>query len=421
MKTSNSNLLYASLGLMILAAIPLSVMLHAGNAAAGPNVTEAPTLPAAHGELAYPSNTAQQPTTSGVVYRANLDARIDALSARHAEHPGGPASTGLAALHFHRFKLIGRVDDLERSLAIVDTRLEAAPGDAGARRTRAHILAGMHRFDEARRDLEHDKESSPSGATEIGLQIELATGNYDAVRSEFEEVSQPTADFYRTALRGNLAMLQGRPDTASVLFFRAQQMYTDSNPYPLAWLHTQQGIALLRTGDCRNAARFFAAAVDRLPDYYLAVEHLAECERQLGQLDSARERYRKVIAQTGQPEFIGALADLERDAGNHQRAERLTARAEREWNRLLQQHGATFSDHAAEFFLERNRPERALALARDIIERRKDVVSLALHARIAFENDLPDEGCRSIAAIERTGLKPPERAELDSLIERCPG
>ncbi|MBY6204225.1 hypothetical protein [Halomonas denitrificans] len=417
MQSALSKRLYAALALLILGAVPASFLLHADGAKASP---EARAVVEASGEAAhpaYPSTVRQQPTTSGEVYRANLDARIDSLTARHAADPGGPASATLAALHFHRFKVIGRVDDLDRALAIGNQRLEVDPDDGRARRVRAHILAGMHRFDDARSDLEHGDRPSDG----LQLQIALATGNYAAIRSEFDAILQPTDDFYRTVLRGNLAMLNGRLDTASVLFLRAQQMYDDSNPYPLAWLHTQQGIALLRSGDCTNASRFFAAAVDRLPDYYLAVEHLAECERRLGDISSARKRYRKVIAQTGQPEFIGALADLERDAGHGELADQLDARAEREWNRLLQRHSLTFGDHAVDFFLERGQPERALVLAREMLERRRDVLSLALHARIAFENDSAEEGCRSIAAIEATGLTPPERSELEPLVARCSG
>ncbi len=419
-----SKLLYPALGLVILAAVPLSFLLPADTATAGSTTddtdpaTVAPTQqtrppPPIH--PAYPSTIRQQPTTPGETYRANLDARIESLSARHVEQPGGPWSATLAALHFHRFKVIGRVDDLDRSLAVIGERLDANPEDLRARQIRAHVLAGMHRFEDALRDLERGDRPSE----ELRMQIALATGDYAAIQNEFDSILQPTGDFYRTVLRGNLAMLDGRLDTASVLFLRAQQIYDDSNPYPLAWLHTQQGIALLRTGDCVGASRFFQAAVDRLPDYYLAVEHLAECERRTGRYDSARARYSKVIQQTGQPEFIAALADLEREAGNGERADRLDDRAEREWNRLLQRHAATFGDHAVDFFLERGQPERALGLARDIIERRRDVLSLALHARVAFENDRADEGCRSIESIEKTGLTPPERAELEPLVARC--
>lgn len=65
----------------------------------------------------------------------------------------------------------------------------------------------------------------------------------------------------------------------------AQDFYRDVSPFHLAWLYTQQGIAILRHGDFKSAQPFFAAALARLPSYYLAAEHLAECEMELGQLD----------------------------------------------------------------------------------------------------------------------------------------
>lgn len=370
--------------------------------------------------MAYPSTRLRQPTTSGAVYIGNLETRIQSLTSLLRSDSNHPAATELAALLFHRFKVLGKLADLEQSVELIDERVKVAPDDLAARRARVSILAGVHRFKAAQSDFDFlmDKGAVPEKDT-LAIQLALAVGDYDKVDSELLQADRPVDDFDLSVLRGNLAMLNGRLDTASIQFFRAQQMYQGSNPYPLAWLHTQQGIALLRAGDCTQARRFFDAAVQRLPGYYLAAEHLAECEVADGDLDGARARYHAVIEQTGQPEFLGALSNLERLAGNDDLADQLADHAEAGWNALLARLPGTFDDHAVEFFLEHEQTDRAHTIAQSILARRNDVLSLALHVRTALANDLQAEACQSMAAIQKTGLTPLELDELKAIDQDC--
>lgn len=168
-----------------------------------------------------------------------------------------------------------------------------------------------------------------------------------------------------------------------------------------------------------EARRFFAAAHARLPQYYLAAEHLAECEARLGNLDEARGLYREVIAQTGNPEFIAALAGVERDAGNEAEAQRLEGEALKGYEALLARHPAAFGQHAAEFLIQIGQKERADALARQNLELRRDVGSWILQAQAALAvGDLPRACAARDRAVE-TAMRPPELAELDALGAQC--
>jgi tetratricopeptide (TPR) repeat protein len=184
-------------------------------------------------------------------------------------------------------------------------------------------------------------------------------------------------------------------------------------------LYTQQGIALLRHGRVAQAKPFFEAAYQRLPDYYLASEHLAECEAQLGNTGRARELYRAVIAQTGNPEFMAALADLEEQMGNAEIAAATREDAEDGYRALLHRQHAAYAQHAAEFLLDAGKADEALALARDNLALRQDVGSLILIARAAAAAGHPAEACAAAARVRASGLAPPEIGEIAAIEVSC--
>lgn len=400
-------------------AIVWAIVLLSACATTAPEKTTADISPALQG--VYPATPERLPTTDGKTYLQNLDARIENLERSVEDSPQATHVTALAANLYHRYRILGKVADAEEALAVIARGVAAHPNNTRARQVHAAILAGLHHFDEALDELDAIPEASASRSRNRSLrtEIDLALGRYDQVRELFDRRLEPVEDFHESVLLGNLAVMHGDLTGASVQFLRAQQNYTDSSPFQLAWLYTQQGIALLRFGDFSAARPFFEAALQRLPDYYLAAEHLAECEFELGELDAARARYQSVIEQTGHPEFIGALAAVEAEAGNASRARKLQSEATAAWEGLLNRDRAAFADHAAGFYLETDQTAKALELTRFNLEIRRDVLSLLLHAQAAEANGLQDQACSTLKQAVATGLNPPEMAEAASIADRC--
>ncbi len=360
-------------------------------------------------------------TTSGSIYLGNLDARIEELQRMVATRDMAVHRTALAGSLYHRYRVVGRLADAEEALRLLDASVAAEPDTAEHRQLRAVVRSGFHRFTEALEDLD---AAAAAGAREDVLsktrrEIRLALGDYAQLRQDFALSSELTPSFDELAHRADLRLQQGDPAGANFLNRAAQTQYRDVNPVPIAWLHVQQGIAHLRYGNVDEARRFFAAAHERLPQYYLATEHLAECETRLGNHDVARELYTQVIAQTGNPEFVAALARLERAAGNAVDAERLTRQAEQEYAALLQRNPAAYAQHAAEFFMEIGKPERADVLARENLALRQDVGSWILLAQTALASGDPARACAARARAVETALQPPELAQLDALAPSC--
>ncbi len=382
---------------------------------------EQPVGTAAEADPSWPLTTASYRTTSGAIYLGNLDARIEELQRIVAERDMAVHRTSLAGSLYHRYRVVGRLEDAEEALRLLDAAVATEPAVAEHRQMRAVVRSGFHRFTEALEDLD---AAAAAGAREESLhktrrEIRLALGDYAQLREDFAHSTELAADFDELAHRADLRLQQGDPMGADFLYRAAQTQFRDVNPVPLAWLHVQQGIAHLRYGNVLEARRFFAAAHERLPQYYLATEHLAECETRLGNFDVARRLYREVIAQTANPEFVAALAGLERAAGNTAAADRLTQDAERGYSDLLERNPAAYAQHAAEFFIEIGKPERADALARENLQLRQDVGSWILLAQTAQAIGDDARACDARAHAVETALRPPELSDLDALAARC--
>ena len=373
------------------------------------------TAPAA--KVPLPVSTAARVTTSADIYLGNLDSRIASLG-RMVDAPGARAT--LAASLHARFRILGRIADGEAALAEARRGVHAAPDDAAAQRVLAAAAMSFHRFDEAAAALD---AAEVLGADVAGLRRDLwmARGRYDLLQTDFQASNQPVGDFQELAHRADLRLMLGDPAGAFRWYRAAQDLYPDVDPYPLAWLHTQQGIALLRLGNCNQARPFLAAALARLPQYYLAAEHLAECEATLGELAAARTRYRAVLAQTGNPEFAAALADVEEALGHRAAARTAREQARAGYAQLLRDHPDAYAQHAAEFFLERGEASVALSLAQQNIRLRQDVGSRILLARAAAAAGDHPLACLSVEKARASGLQPPELAELESIERDCPG
>lgn len=370
------------------------------------------TLPLGKG--LWPIDNAGFRTTSGSIYLHNLDARVATLTQRVAAEAAGEDIEKLVSAHWHRFRIIGHLDDAERALALVSDPETPLAGSARGNFLRAVVLAGFHRFSEAEHALQR-AEAMGHAAAEVARQradLMVALGRYDALNEDFQRSTELIGDFDVLAHRADLRVLKGDLAGAERQYWAAQSLYRDINPVPLAWLHTQMGIALLRFGQIERAAEFFAAAVERLPGYYLAEEHLAECEFLLGRLEQSKARYLRVIESTGQPEFMAALAEVETARGDSAAAAEWNRRADLAFRRLIDRHGLAFAQHAAEFFLAQGDLATAQRLAEDNLALRQDAGSWLLQAEVALAGNDRRAACTALEKVSAARLAPPELNDL---------
>ncbi|MCB1636389.1 MAG: tetratricopeptide repeat protein, partial [Xanthomonadales bacterium] len=374
----------------------------------------------------WPATTEQLRTTSASIYLGNLDARITQLEG--ADHRAAAVAQALASSLLHRYRILGRWPDVERAGALLQAALQTAPESASLQLEWAGWLLLVHRFADAEAALARVQGLRSNGAVVDGARLEnlqeelaLATGQYERLGEDFREPArQAPAEFYALAERAYAALLHGDLDLASRLYFEAQHHYRDVGPYPLAWLHVQQGIALLRHGHCAAAEPFFRAAHERLPGYALATEHLAECLLEARQGDEARALYESVIAQTDNPEYIAALARLEEADERPERAALLRLQADERWAAWLAAWPQAHAQHAARYYLDTGRLDQARALAEQNLQWRQDIDSRLLMMDVATEQGDSATVCAQWQRVQSTGLNAPEVVTWRERTRSCP-
>jgi len=379
---------------------------------AGP--ASAPTLPAG----IYPASQQLLPTTAGELYLANVNARIEVMAGRASRKNADSASiSAYAGLLYHRFQILGRIEDARHALALVDAMQNPSAADL---RVRASLRSGLHRFEEALNDLSRAEAlDAQQDDTDARRAIALATGDYPRIRQLIDAAEQPAPKFGELVLRGNIAAFKGDLAAASAQFLRAQQTINDTEPYPLAWLYAQQGLTFQRFDRCGDALPFLQAALERLPGYALALDHQGECLLRLQRLDDARKVYQQLIVQTGNPEYLGGLSLVEKQAGNVELSQQLQAKAVHAYDELLADAPKAWSEHAADYYLAAGRNAQALQLARINLANRRDVLSLILLARSANVTGDTSSACAALAEVSHSGLRPPELEYWKQELPRC--
>jgi tetratricopeptide (TPR) repeat protein len=85
--------------------------------------------------------------------------------------------------------------------------------------------------------------------------------------------------------------------------------FSNSPPESLAWARVQRGELFFRTGRLADAEREYAGALKIFPNYYLAVDHMAELHAAQGQFDEAATTFEQLSERTKRPEYLQAAGD----------------------------------------------------------------------------------------------------------------
>jgi tetratricopeptide (TPR) repeat protein len=135
------------------------------------------------------------------------------------------------------------------------------------------------------------------------------------------------------------------------------------SPHARAWLDLQRANLALGRGRQAEARRRLERARAVFPGFWLIEEHLAELDADEGHLERAAAAYRALVDETGDPEFMDALAEL--IAEQHpDEARKLLAKSDSIYEERLARLPEASYGHALAHYLQ-NAPnaERALELA----------------------------------------------------------
>jgi tetratricopeptide (TPR) repeat protein len=115
-----------------------------------------------------------------------------------------------------------------------------------------------------------------------------------------------------------------------------------------AWVSLQRGLLALQANNLERALAHYREASELLPGWWLADEHIAETLALHGHDERALTIYHDVLARTGDPEFMDAIARIHRDRGDETVAQQWIARAKRGHAGRLARFPEAAAEHAAQ-------------------------------------------------------------------------
>lgn len=267
-------------------------------------------------------------------------------------------------------RLSGSYEEYALAQRALDRAFRSAAPGMGPHFSQAALHLSMHRLDRAERMLGAvDNYAVPPDAGEradmLGMRGEIAfyRADYAGALSQYDAADRlvPNASDFRRAIFHSKT---GRADLAALHFDRYERALVRPDRHVRANLRLQRGILDLDAGRWREALAHFEAADAVFPGWWLVEEHIAETRALLGDAAGAEQLYRRIVARTGAPEFMDALAALLAARGETHEAEQLRRRSAAIWDRRLLQFPEASYGHALDHCTAFGRTECALRLAR---------------------------------------------------------
>jgi hypothetical protein len=233
----------------------------------------------------------------------------------------------------------------------------------------SQIASAMHHFQEALNLLTlAEQQGAESELVEpVRLSIHQATGhNLDTVLTQRLERANRLGGIQNLVPLAGLYADLGEYETAHLTYLRAIRAYTDLSPFAMAWVCFHLGKLhgeMIPEPDLDEAAGWYEAAIEYIPQYVHARVHLSEIYIERDQLLQAATLLDPIL-ETKDPEVFWRYAQIQKGLNNTDEYEIFLLKAKDRFQDLMSQHALGFADHAVEFYLGTNQEkERTYELA----------------------------------------------------------
>jgi tetratricopeptide (TPR) repeat protein len=295
----------------------------------------------------------------------------------------GQAYNDLALAYVRRVRETSDANCYDQAQAALQKSLQINPDNFEARKAEVMILLGRKEFARALELATALNKKTPDDVLVYGLvaDADIDLGNY----KEAERAAQWMLDIRPGNVPGllhgaRLRRLFGDAEGAMDFYNQAYQETPPTQTEDLAWILTQMADLQESIGNVDGAERLLRSALDKFPDYYLAVESLARLEiaeqKAAEAVQLLRQRNEKFPTLASQYALARALetagqqtaADAAYTAFEHAARERIDAPEN--------------ADVAlVHYYLGRGKkPGEALRISRIEAARRHDVLSLDAYA-----------------------------------------
>jgi tetratricopeptide (TPR) repeat protein len=247
----------------------------------------------------------------------------------------------------------GRTDSHTKAEQWLRTALKWSPDSYPWRASLASALMAQHRFGEAAAlagKLTKENPESPAAYGVLGDAL-LEIGDVPGAESFYRKLAKLSSGLAVSARFAKLDWLRG--NTAGALSNWSHALsFSNSSPESLAWAHVQKGELWFRMGKLTNAEVECQMALALVPDYYAALDHLAELRAGRGEFDRSRELFAQLAARTERPEYFQAVGDVLVAARRREEAKPWHDRALANYAAAAEKGSVAYFHHLASFYAD---------------------------------------------------------------------
>lgn len=352
--------------------------------------------------------------------REDLDRRMRDMEAKLAKAPDDSgAALLLADALLRQTRVTGNPGLALRAEQLVTRVLTDDPGSYDANRMLAALYLSQHRFREAIRAGEKNRDARPYDPLNYGVigDAHVELGEYDEAFAAFDRMMalRPSAAAYARVAYAR--ELQGNLPGAIDAMKLAADATSPTDPEALAWTRAQLGDLYVQLGKLRDAKIEYAAASQAYPGHPFAVMGYAKVVAAEGDPNGALELLRGLAAQAPTPELAARMGDLLERVGRHEEAGRQYALAEAGWRV-----DAPEPKNLARFLAEHDRKiADAMAIAEAAAADRHDIFTEDALAWAYFKAGRIGDAKNAIAQALRTGTRDAAiRAHADAIDHAAP-
>jgi tetratricopeptide (TPR) repeat protein len=276
----------------------------------------------------------------------------------------------------------------------------------------SRVQIASHQFASARDTARELRRLAPGKSFSFGILGDalLELGDYDEAAASFEQLAKAEPGSIDSETRlARLALVRGELDRARQHFsnaLRSTKDLTEPMPQVLAWCCVQLGQFYFGRGDWSNAEKQYQAALEALPDYYAALDHIAELRAAQEKRAEAINLYEKLIARLPRPEICQALGDLYLFIGKTDQAKPWHERALAGYLKSAEQEDARYFHHLAGFYCDSmENPDEALKWARKDLQIRGSVFAHDALAWALYRNGQFDDAAAEMKTALAEGTK----------------
>jgi tetratricopeptide (TPR) repeat protein len=334
-----------------------------------------------------------------------VDAWVAKAEARVRQWPKeGAGYRALAVALMRKQRQCGDERYYGRAERALRKSLSLEPNQYESRKLLAWVLAGQHRFVEARAIARGCIREQPGDWWSYGTLADCETelGNYPAALDAVQRMVDRKPNLASYAQVAHQRELHGDPEGALEAYRMALDAGSRRDPEGLAWCRVQIGQVHANMGRAKEAEAEFAEALSLQPGYHLATAGRARALAMLGRHAEAAALYERVLRSVPRPDWAFALGDLKTAMGDRAGAKRAYAQAKAIIaGEAAQDHDRMLAMHLA----DRGEPKKALALARRAAAVNRDILTCDTLAWALFKNGRTAEAWEWSKKARRLGTK----------------